>query len=330
MKRSVYIFSNGEIKRKDNTLYFETEGERKYLPIENVNELLVFGEVEFNKKLLEFLAHHQVVVHFFNYYGYYVGSFYPREHFNSGYILLKQCEHYLDDEKRIVLARKFVEGAVENMRVILMYYENRGKDVNRSRESIEKLSKALKDCTSIAELMAIEGNIKEQYYNSFDNILMKEDFSFESRTKRPPQNRLNALISFANSLMYVFCLSETYKTHLDPRIGFLHATNFRRFTLNLDVAEIFKPVIGDRTIFAVLNKGILEAKHFETKLGGVVLTEKGREIFVRHIEERMRTTFHHRKLERHVSYRELIRLELYKIQKHLMGEQEYKPFVMSW
>ncbi|SFM78028.1 type I-B CRISPR-associated endonuclease Cas1b [Thermodesulforhabdus norvegica] len=330
MKRSVYVFSNGDVKRKDNTLYLETENGRKYVPVEAVSELLIFGEINLNKRLLEFLSRHSIIMHFFNHYGYYVGSFYPREHFNSGYMLLKQCEHYLDSEKRLILARKFVRGAVENIRKVLSYYANRGKEVDQNLEKIENLCISINQCRNVSELMAVEGNVRDLYYRAFDVILADDEFAFESRTRRPPQNRLNALISFANSLIYVFCLSEIYQTHLDPRIGFLHATNFRRFTLNLDVAEIFKPVIGDRTIFSVLNKGILKAKHFEKRLQGIILTDEGREIFVRHIDERMRTTFHHRKLGRHVSYRELIRLELYKIQKHLMGEQEYEPFVMSW
>lgn len=330
MKRSVYVFSKGELKRKDNTIYFETEEGRKYLPVESVSELLIFGEVDLNKRLLEFLGQHHIVLHFFNYYGYYVGSFYPREHFNSGYMLLKQCEHYLDSVKRLRIAKKFIFGAIQNNKRVLSYYENRGKPVGDILEKMESLEGVVEDCYDLASLMAIEGNVREQYYRAFDLILEKEDFIFESRSRRPPQNRLNALISFANSMIYVFCLSEIYHTHLDPRIGFLHETNFRRFTLNLDVAEIFKPVIGDRTIFSVLNKGMLSSRHFEAKLNGVVLTDKGREIFVREIDERLRTTFYHRKLGRHVSYRELIRLELYKIQKHLMGEQEYEPFIASW
>lgn len=330
MRQSVYIFSDGELKRKGNTLYFQGKEGKRYLPIENVRELLVFGEVNFNKRFLEFLGQRHVVLHFFNYYGYYVGSFYPREHFNSGYMTLKQCEHYLNPDTRLTLAKKFVRGAAENIRRILLYYENRGKDVGHVRGKIEDLTGAVNSMSSPSELMAIEGNIKDLYYRAFDTILSSKDFLFENRSRRPPQNRLNALISFANSLIYVYCLSEIYRTHLDPRIGFLHATNFRRFTLNLDVAEIFKPIIGDRVIFSVVNKGIMKAKHFESKLGGTVLTEEGRKLFVQQMEDRMTTTFYHRGLRRHVSYRELIRLELYKIQKHLMGEREYEPFVASW
>lgn len=104
----------------------------------------------------------------------------------------------------------------------------------------------------------------------------------------------------------------------------------RRFTLNLDVAEIFKPIIGDRVIFSLINKGMIKKEHFNQKLDGIVLNEKGKQIVIEQIEEKMRSTIHHKRLGRHVSYRQLIRLELYKIQKHLIGEEEYQPFVMWW
>jgi CRISPR-associated protein Cas1 len=330
MKRTIYIFSDGELKRKENTLYFETEEGKKYIPVENTSEIFIFGEVTINKRLLEFLTESEVILHFFNYYGYYVGSFYPREHMNSGYMILKQAEHYLDETKRVALARKFVNGGMENIKKVLTYYQNRGKNLEEFIEKINSLSESLPSCNSTDELMAIEGNIREQYYYAFDMILDNEHFIFEGRTRRPPKNRLNALISFGNSILYTICLSEIYHTHLDPRIGFLHATNFRRFSLNLDVAEVFKPVIVDRVIFTLVNKGILKPQHFEQKLDGIVLNEKGRELFVREMDERLKTTFKHKSLDRHVSYRQLIRLELYKIEKHLIGDEEYKPFITGW
>lgn len=330
MKKTIYIFSDGEIKRKENTLYFETDEGKKYIPVENTSEIFIFGEVTLNKRLLEFLTQSEIIMHFFNYYGYYIGSFYPREHLNSGYMILKQAEHYLDHKKRVTLAQKFVYGAYENIKKVLTYYTLRGKALSEVIEKIEKISTSIEFCTDTDELMAVEGNIREQYYHAFDIILDNEHFVFEGRTKRPPKNRLNALISFANSLIYTVCLSEIYHTHLDPRIGFLHATNFRRFSLNLDVAEVFKPVIADRVIFSLVNKGMIKKEHFEQKLDGIVLNDKGKQIFIREMEERLQSTIQHKKLGRHVSYRQLIRLELYKIQKHLMGEEEYKPFISSW
>jgi len=330
MKRTIYIFSDGELKRKENTIYFETKEGRKYIPVENTSEIFVFGEVTINKRLLEFLTESKIILHFFNYYGYYVGSFYPREHLNSGYMILKQAEHYLDQVRRVDLAKRFVNGGIENIRRVLAYYQNRGKDLEGFVTKINLLSESLSTSNSTDELMAIEGNIREQYYYAFDRILDNEHFIFEGRTRKPPKNRLNALISFGNSILYTICLSEIYHTHLDPRIGFLHVTNFRRFSLNLDVAEVFKPIIVDRVIFTLINKGILKPQHFEQKLNGIVLNEKGRELYVREMDERLKSTFEHRSLGRHVSYRQLIHLELYKVEKHLIGDEKYKPFITPW
>ncbi|MFQ6052161.1 MAG: type I-B CRISPR-associated endonuclease Cas1b, partial [Candidatus Hydrothermarchaeota archaeon] len=270
MKKTIYILSSGELHRKQNTLYFESEErKRKYVPVENTKELMIFGEVSLNKKLLEFLSQQEITLHFFNHYGYYVGSFYPREHYNSGHMILKQCEFYLDEERRLNLARKFVSGAILNIKKVLSYYQNRNVEVSSSLKKIENLESSLSYQRGIDELMAIEGNVRDIYYQSFDKIINNEDFQFGERSRRPPRNRLNALISFGNSIVYTAALSEIYKTHLDPRIGFLHTSNFRRFTLNLDLAEIFKPIIADRVIFYLLNKGILKSSHFIKALKGV-------------------------------------------------------------
>jgi len=331
MKKTIYIFSNGELKRKQNTLYFENEeGKRKYVPVENTGEMMIFGEVTINKKLLDFLSQQEIILHFFNYYGYYSGSFYPREHYNSGFMILKQSEFYLDAEKRYNLAEKFVRGAVLNIKKVLSYYQNRGSELSNYLREIENMENRISSQKKIEELMAIEGNMREIYYHSFNKIVKSEEFKFEERSRRPPKNRLNALISFGNSLIYTIVLSEIYKTHLDPRIGFLHTTNFRRFTLNLDVAEIFKPVIADRVIFSLVNKKVLKSTHFIRAFGGISLNDKGRAIFVEEIEKRLKTTIQHRNIGRKVSYRRLIRLELYKLEKHFLAEKEYEPFVINW
>lgn len=295
-----------------------------------MKEIYVFGEVTVSKKFLEYVSQKEILIHFYNYYGYYIGTYYPREHLNSGYMILKQAEHYLCEEKRLILAKKFVEGSVRNIINVVRYYKNRGKDLEVVEEQMLNLSSAVERCGSTAELMAIEGNIRDIYYHSFDEIINNKDFVFEKRTRRPPKNHLNALISFGNSMLYVLILSEIYKTHLDPRIGFLHATNFRRFTLNLDIAEVFKPILVDRIIFTLIGRNMITTKDFEEDLGGVLLKEKGRKIFVQEFDKRLKSTIKHRELGRNVSYNRLIRMELYKLQKHFMGEKDYSPFVSRW
>ena len=331
MKGSIFVFSNGNLKRKQNTIYFEGDkGIKKFIPVENTAELHLFGEVTINKKVLEFLSQNEIILHFYNYYGYYVGTYYPREHYNSGFMILKQAECYLDKEKRLELAKRFVWGACKNIEKVLNYYNVREVSLKEILLKISPLEDSITSQHDIESLMAIEGNIREIYYSAFDLIVNNESFVMDTRTKRPPRNRMNALISFGNSLLYTTVLSEIYKTHLDPRIGFLHATNFRRFTLNLDVAEIFKPIIVDRIIFQILNKGMIKPDDFNNELGGLYLKEGGRKVFIEKFEERLATTIKHRKIGKEVSYRRLIRIELYKIEKYLMGEEVYEPFISEW
>lgn len=331
MKKNIYIFSSGELKRKQNTLYFENaKGEKKYIPVEDTSEILVFGEVNINKKLLDFVSQKQVIMHFFNYYQYYAGSFYPREHYNSGYMIVKQVEFYINNEERLNLAKGFVTGAAHNMLKILKYYHDREIDLEERMNKIKNLSEKIKTAESINKLMAYEGNIREVYYNSFDKIIKNRDFKFGSRTKRPPLNYLNSMISFLNTLVYTTVLSMIYQTHLDPRIGYLHTSNFRKFSLNLDIAEVFKPLLVDRLIFSLTNKGEITKKSFDSKVGGITFTDKAVKKVIERYDERLKTTINHKELKRDVTYKRLILMECYKLEKHLIGEKQYQPFLMYW
>jgi CRISPR-associated protein Cas1 len=150
------------------------------------------------------------------------------------------------------------------------------------------------------------------------------------RTKQPPQNEVNALISFGNMMCYSLCLRAIQQTQLNPTISYLHEPGYRRYSLALDIAEIFKPVFIDKTIFKVLNKKEIQGKHFDMKLNRCVLNESGKKIFVQAVEERLQETFQHRSLHRHISYKHLVKLECYKLSKHIMEIEDYKPFKIYW
>jgi len=334
VKKSLYIFKSGELRRKDNTLFFENEEGKRVIPIEDTNDIYIFGEVDVTKRFLELVSQKEICVHYFNHYGYYTGTFYPREHFNAGHVVVKQAEHYLDPTKRLQLAGKFVQGAIGQMKQVIRYYKSRNKrESERLSEVLEQLDgqlQLLPEVATVEQLMAVEGHAREHYYQAFDFIINHPDFPFEKRSKRPPLNRLNALISFGNSICYTIALSEIYKTYLDPRIGYLHASNFRRFSLNLDVSEVFKPIIVDRLIFTMINKKMITKKDFDKHIGGIVLSEAGKRTFVSELDNKMKTTVNHRHLGKSVSYRRMIRLELYKIQKHVLGEKEYVPYQSLW
>ncbi len=330
MKKDIYIFNDGELKRKDNTIYFATGDKKKYLPVEELDNIWVFGEIDINKKLLDYASQKGISIHFFNYYGYYSGTFYPREHLNSGFVILKQAENYLDFNKRIDIANRIITTAIKNILVVLKYYKKKGVQLESSIISIEEKLKLMKDVKSIEELMAYEGNIRDEYYRCFNLILNKPEFNFTVRSRRPPKDAINALISFGNSIMYTTVLSEIYETNLDPRIGYLHATNSRRFSLNLDIAEIFKPIIVDRVIFSLINKKMLSKKDFDEDFNGIILNENGRKKFIEEYNEKLNTTIKHDALGTVVSYKRLIRLELYKLQKHITDDIPYEGLVARW
>lgn len=144
------------------------------------------------------------------------------------------------------------------------------------------------------------------------------------------KNEINTLISFVNSLIYTTVLSEIYKTQLNPTISYLHEPGVRRFSLSLDIAEIFKPLLGDRLIFSMLNRGQITKKDFTEGLNYMHLTKEGSRKIAREMNERLAKTIRHKTLQKDVSYRYLIRLECYKLIKDLTEEKPYEPFVIWW
>lgn len=315
------------MKRKDNTFYFINEEEKKRsLPIAQIDNLYVFGQVDFNTKLLNFLNQHQIHVHFFNYYGFYSGSFTPRESNLSGFTLVQQSAHYLDTDKRLILAKAFVSSAVFHMLRTLRGYKQITAEM---LGEIIRLTPQISQASTIQQLMGVEGLIRQQYYSMFNYILPPE-FSFYKRSKKPPQDEINALISFGNSLCYTTVLSEIYKTQLNPTISYLHEPSSKRYSLSLDIAEIFKPLIVDPLIFTLVNKKMISLKHFESLDEMVLLNEQGRKKFLQAWEGKLGQTVMHRRLKRKVSYKYFIRLECYKLIKHMIGDELYKPLKAWW
>jgi CRISPR-associated protein Cas1 len=333
-KVNLFIVKNGILQRKQNTIYFvfkneKGQVERKILPVEKIYSIFAHGRITVRSGALSYLMKHSIPIHFFNKFGFYEGSFYPRETLVSGDLLIKQAEHYLDKAKRIELARKFVEGSIQNIIVNLKYYLKENESLNDEINKISEFLIKINSINSIQELMAFEGNAREIYYQAWNKFL-PEKFKFEKRSRQPPENMINALISFGNSLVYSICLTEIYNTQLNPTISYLHEPSERRFSLALDLAEIFKPLLADRVIFKLIKQIKIDESYFQKELNYCILNEKGKRVFLQVFDEKLKTTIKHRKLKRNVSYQRLIRLECYKLIKHLIGIKEYQPFVIWW
>ncbi len=334
MKKSYYLFNPGRMSRKDNTLKFTpvneegTDLQPKYIPVESVDNLYCFGSLDANSALYNFLGKEKISIHYFDYYEHYTGSFLPKEYLLAGKMVICQANAHSSLKKRMEIARKFVEGAGFNILKNLRYYNNRDKDVSGCITAIENLMVSVDLCNDIAELMGIEGNIRNCYYDAFEVII--NDFEMGNRNKRPPSNEVNALISFVNSMCYTLCLDMIYHTQLNPTISYLHEPGYRRFSLALDIAEIFKPILADRLIFSVLNKKIINKGDFDFQVNGCYLKETGRKKVVKAWDEKLNETIRHRTLGKNVSYKHLVKLECYKLVKHLLGMEVYKPFKAWW
>ena len=343
MKKSYYLFNPGRLSRKDHTLQFtpvDAEGHAqkpRYLPVEGVKNLYVFGSLDANSAMYNFLGRHHIPVHFFDYHEHYTGSFMPREFLLAGKMQVAQTQYYLDPGKRLGLARQLILGAAHNMRKNLGYYQNRGRALGELIEAFDQHQAEVLALTGmggqpdlVAALMGLEGNLRQVYYQAFERIMPEAGFPFGQRSRQPPQNELNALISFGNMLCYTACLDQLYHTQLNPTISFLHEPGARRYSLALDLAEIFKPMLVDRMIFTLVNKRQIQAKDFDRQAGGCLLKESGRRTVVEAWDARLKETIQHRRLGRKVSYGHLIRLECYKLAKHCLEMEAYRPFKAWW
>lgn len=327
---SYYLFSSGELKRKDNVIRLERpDGKYKDLKIELTRDIYLFGEVSLNTKCLNYLSEKKIPLHLFNYYGFYTGTFYPREKNVSGQLLIQQVNAYISFDRRLELARKFVLGATGNILRNLKYYNRRERDLSEEISMITNLQKDIFREKNIENLMGVEGQIHKIYYESWHKIFL-DNVDFSKRVRRPPDNMVNTLISFLNMMVYSACLSEIYVTQLNPTISYLHAATERRFSLCLDISEIFKPLLTDRMIFSLINKKIVQEKDFENGSNYCYMKPKTIKIVTQYFDDYLQKTILHRDLHKHVSYRRLIRLECYKLIKDLMLEKEYEPFKIWW
>ncbi|MDQ0148323.1 type I-B CRISPR-associated endonuclease Cas1b [Eubacterium multiforme] len=319
----------GELTRKDNSLCFRKNGKNVYIPVEGTKEIYCLNEISINTKLLDFISRNNIIIHFFNYYEGYSGTFYPKNKYNSGKLIVKQVKAF--ENNRLTIAKKIVNGIGENIyEVLYHYYKHNKKEVKGTLDFIKlEFYKRVTEATDINSLMSIEGEVWQRFYSEF-KVILPEDFVMNKRCKRPPDNPINALISFGNSLLYTKTISSIYRTHLDQRISFLHEPSEGRFSLSLDISEVFKPVIVYRTIFDLVNRKMLKVdKHFDRKVNYCLLNEEGRNIFIKAFEERLESVFSHPKLKRKISYKTAIKLDCYKLIKFIMEDKEFKPFSLK-
>jgi CRISPR-associated protein Cas1 len=330
MDRNYHIFSDGSVERKDDTVRLVTEdGDKKYIPVENAEAVFLHGQIDYNTRLMSFLNKQGVAMHVFGWEDYYAGSIMPKRGQTSGRTVVEQVRAYDDEQHRRQLAAEIVTGSIHNMRTNAVYYNGRGQDLEQEIADLEKAADRVEDSLPVAELMGTEATARKAYYRMFNDILPAE-FRLDGREYNPPPNEVNSLISFGNSLVYANCVSAIRATALDPTISYLHEPGERRYSLSLDLADLFKPVIADRVLFRLVNRNQIRQEHFETELGSCLLNESGRKTYTKELEETLERTVEHPELNKKVSYQYLMRIEAYKLKKHLLTGESYDAFRRWW
>ena len=217
---------------------------------------------------------------------------------------------------------------------VIRYYTLRTKGKNKERlKNLENKLKELKDLindVTLSNLIPLVEEIENIYNQVLIYIISNKEYIDANNEESIAYKRKTNLIRLGESVGQAIILSEIYKTHLDPRIGYIYDIDSKKFPLVLDMLCIFKAIIVYRPVLTLINKSIISKDDFEKYNNDIILSQKGKGKFIKEIDKRMRTTIKHRNLGRSVSYRRLIRLELYKIQKHIVEEKKYVPYQMLW
>lgn len=321
-----HIVNEGILSQSDYTILFENKNKKVYIPIEATKILNIYSNIIINSNFFNLMNSKNIIVNLFDKHNRYIGKFIPNNTRKSCLLLLKQVEIYNDYNKRMNMAKDILSSEIYNLKSNLKYYNRRyNHDIKEKIKLIEKAEKEINLIKEHEKLLLCEARIKGIYYSCFNEILQNEKFKFIKRSKRPPQDPINALISFGNTLLYNYIAKEIYKTKLDIRIAYLHSSNNSYESLNLDLADIFKPIIVDKIIFKLINKKIINDRlHFENINGGVYLTGEGKNIVINEFYKKIKdiTTIGNNKM----SYEKIIRKEIYKLSNSIMNEEKYKAF----
>jgi len=329
---TLFVQSQGTYLHLDHdTVMVEVQGKAKLqVPLHHLGGLALFGNVLISPYLLHQCAEDGRQVVWFTAYGEFrarlVGP-------TSGNVLLRRAQYRALDErdKALYLARRFVEAKVKNARTVLQRVARERPLSSRLRQVLEEhrvVLKQLKAATSPDEIRGLEGQAAAGYFRIFNELLVTDEFRFGGRTKRPPRDPVNALLSFLYALLLNDCLAALEGVGLDPQVGYLHAIRPGRPALALDLLEEFRAWWADRLALALLNRRQLSQKHFEIRPGGAVyLNESGRRIVIEAYQRRKQEAIRHPLVNDPVTIGLLPHVQARLLARYLRGDlQDYHPF----
>ncbi len=321
--------------------------EKIEVPLIKVSGVVIWGDSTITPAALAALLEQKVEITWLDGLGRFRGRLVPAEGKNS-LLRLSQFRAHEAHTARLRLARTFVRGKLLNARTLLLRYARKEGDeeVKRAAEDLQALVKQVDALpeedkppedpshpqvgTLWGRLQGLEGSGAARYFQVFGRLLRADSgLKFDARNRRPPRDPVNALLSLGYTLLMHSCSGALQACGLDPYIGFLHASQYGKPALALDLMEEFRAPIVDSVVLTVVNKRILGAEDFIEEFGAVRLKDEARRRFLESFEERMETEILHPIFEYRVTYRRCLELQARLLAKAIDGEiPSYPPFLV--
>ena len=339
-QNTLYLTTSGNYVGRDHlTLRVEAERELKLaVPIHLIESVCVFGHNTFSPAALSLCWEHGVAVNCFSEYGRFQGRW---EGVLNTSVGLRRAQYRLADDPRAAahIARQCIAGKVQNARQSLLR-SARETEETAERETLQgcatELANILRwlehDAETVDQMRGYEGQAASLYFGSFSLHLrgQREEFRFTRRTRRPPLDRINCLLSFLYALLLHDCVAALTATGLDPFVGYLHADRPARPGLALDLMEEFRPLLCDRLAITLLNRKQVAVEDFNVREGGAVeFTEAGRKKVISAYQTRKQDTVAHPSLGQECRYGQLMLIQARILARHIRGDlPHYIPCVL--
>jgi len=336
---TLYVSTEGAIVRLvDERLTVVKDKERLAdMPLHKLESVVLFTSASITPAAMQALAERRIDLCFTNYYGRFFARLQPSD---SAHVRLRRAQYRaLDDESlRLKIARAIVIGKLNNQRIILLRARRsdnitpeKAKLFSSAIERMRQASRGARLAATLDEVRGHEGAGAATYFSVFNEMILNPDFSFSTRTKQPPLDPVNAMLSFGYSMLAKDAISASSMVGLDPFAGYLHGERYNQPSLALYLMEEFRPLIVDTTVLALVNRRQLKPEGFSKQLGGAILMDDDtRKIFLRAYEERKRTEVKHPHFATTTNYMYAIEMQARIISKVLLGQIEsYIPFIVK-
>lgn len=314
--------------------------------LSDVSHVALFGNIQVTTQAVQELCEQEIPLAYFSMGGWFYGL--TRGHgLKNVFTRIEQFRAADDEERCLALARRMVQGKIKNQRTMLMrlHVDAPTAVVQQLKEQISRVMSA----RSLGELLGMEGAAAAVYFQHFAGMIKvcadddeipglessatkkaenEFTFDFAKRTRRPPTDPVNALLSLAYSLLAKDCTIAALAVGFDPYIGFYHQPRFGRPALALDLMEEFRPLVAESTVLTAINNRMITPGHFVRAGDAVNLTPAGRKVFFQAYEQRMNALITHPVFDYKVSYRRVLELQARLLASHLTGEiPDYMPMV---